>query len=205
MKLPQVITSSFLFFALTLAASAADKPEWQALFNGKDLDGWKPHGTAIFKVEDGCLIGTQTDGKGGDLFTTQEFDNFEVRFTYKVKWPANSGIWFRNQYQFDILKFANPVAFSGTLYCPGKLFITKNADEALEHRDDWNEGRIYANGDHLVLWLNGKKTGDCHDATHAKGKIGLQVHGGNEMKNMRITIKRLELRPLQPGAEPREP
>ena len=82
-----------------LNAGAADSKNWISLFNGKDLEGWKHEGTGIFKVEDGCLIGTQTDGKGGKLYTTREFDNFECRFTYKVKWPANSGIWFRDKYQ----------------------------------------------------------------------------------------------------------
>lgn len=185
-----------------LNASAAEL-NWTPLFNGKDLDGWKQQGAGIFKVEDGCLIGTQTDGKGGDLFTTQSFDNFECRFTYKVKWPANSGIWFRDKYQFDILKYKNPVAFSGTLYCPGKMFIAKNLDESLEKRDDWNEGRIFANGDHLVLWLNGKKTADCRDSTVAKGRIGIQVHGG-AFKGMEIIIKRIEVRPLAAGETPKE-
>jgi hypothetical protein len=181
----------------------AEKTDWTPLFNGKNLDGWKQQGAAIFKVEDGCLLGTQTDGKGGDLFTTNSFDNFECRFTYKVKWPANSGIWFRDKYQFDILKYTNPVAFSGTLYCPGKMFIAKNLDESLEKRDDWNEGRIFANGDHLVLWLNGKKTGDCRDSTVAKGRIGIQVHGG-AFKGMEIIIKRIEVRPLTAGETPKE-
>jgi hypothetical protein len=185
-----------------VAAVVLAEEKWTPLFNGKDLDGWKQVGAGIFKVADGCLVGTQTDGKGGDLFTVREFDNFECRFTYKVKWPANSGIWFRDKYQYDILKYKNPVAFSGTIYCPGKMFITKNVDESIENRDGWNEGRIFANGDHLVVWLNGKKTGDCRDSTVAKGRIGIQVHGGADMKNMLITIKRIELRTVTTGEEP---
>lgn len=180
-----------------------DSAGWTPLFNGKDLAGWKQEGAGIFKVEEGCLVGTQTDGRGGDLYTAGEWADFELRFTYKVRWPANSGIWFRNQYQFDILKYPNPVAFSGTLYCPGKLFLTRNLDESLERRDDWNEGRIVAQGDHLTLWLNGQKVGDCRDGTHAKGRIGIQVHGGDEVKNMRIVIRRIEIRPLDAsGAAP---
>jgi hypothetical protein len=186
-----------------LNAGAADSKNWISLFNGKDLEGWKHEGTGIFKVEDGCLIGTQTDGKGGNLYTTREFDNFECRFTYKVKWPANSGIWFRDKYQYDILKHPKP-AFSGTIYCPGKLFITTNLDESLENRDGWNEGRIFANGDHLAVWLNGKKTGDCHDSTVAKGRIGIQVHPGEGMKNMQIIIKRIEVRPLAADETPED-
>ncbi|MBM4017499.1 MAG: DUF1080 domain-containing protein [Planctomycetes bacterium] len=183
----------------------AQAAAWTPLFNGKDLEGWKPAGAAVWKVEDGCLVGTQTDGKGGDLFTEKEFDNFEVRFTYRMAWPANSGIWFRDKYQFDILKWKNPVGFSGTLYCPGKMFITTNLDESVENRDGWNEGHIYANGDHLILWLNGKKVGECDDKTAAKGRVGIQVHQGDGFKGMAIHLKRLEIRPLKPGDPPSEP
>ena len=182
------------------------KAAWTPLLNGKDLTGWKkPTGEAIATVEDGALVGTQTTGKGGDLFTEKEYDNFELRFTYKVVWPANSGVWFRGKYQFDILKYKNPVAFSGTLYCPGKMFLTKNLKEELENRDGWNEGQIYANGDHLILWLNGTKVGECHDKTLKKGPVGIQVHGGGNFKGMKIIIRKMELRTLKPGDKPTVP
>jgi hypothetical protein len=187
------------------AAEAGKPAAWAPLFNGKDTEGWKAQGGAVFKVEDGCLLGTQTDGKGGDLFSTTEFDNFELRFTYKVAWPANSGVWFRSDYQYDILKWKNPVAFSGTLYCSGKMFLTRNENEKLEGHDGWNEGQVYANGDHLILWLNGTKTGDIKDTTFKKGKVGLQVHGGNEFKGMKILIKKMEIRPLAADEPPTPP
>ena len=190
---------------LLVASVALGAEGWSPIFNGKDLDGWKGGDRTKFLVEDGCLVGTQTDGRGSDMFTAQEWDNFELRFTYKVKWPANSGIWFRTRYQYDILKYKNPVAFSGTLYCPGKMFITKNLDEKLENRDGWNEGQIYANGDHLILWLNGTKVGECHDKTLAKGKMGIQVHGGGGFKNMKIIIKKMELRTLKADDKPTPP
>jgi hypothetical protein len=197
-----VISLAIAPIAVSLAAEPAG---WTPVFNGKNLDGWQAKGNAEFKVEDGCLLGTQTDGRGGDLFTTAEWDNFELRFTYKVAWPANSGVWFRTDYQYDILKWKDPVAFSGTLYATGKMFLTKNLDEALENRDGWNEGQVYANGDHLILWLNGKKVGECRDKTFAKGKIGFQVHGGNDFKGMKILVKKMELRPLKPDDKPSEP
>lgn len=200
----QKMLGAMILALAATAAWAAESKDWTPLFNGKDLSGWQQKGAGVYGVEDGCLVGTQTDGKGGDLFTTNEWDNFEIRFTYKVKWPANSGVWFRDGYQFDILKYANPVAYSGTLYCPGKMFITKNDNESLENRDGWNEGRIFAAGDRLVLWLNGHKVGDCRDTTHTKGKVGIQVHGGEQMKGMKIFIKRLEIRPVAANAEPKD-
>lgn len=196
--------------ALTLcllvgAWGATAGEEWIPLFNGKDLEGWGKADPTKFRVEDGCILGTQDDGKGADLFTTAVFDNFELRFTYKVKWPANSGIWFRDRYQFDILKWTNPKTFSGAFY-PGvkSTFAFVNLDESIENRDGWNEGQVYANGDHIIFWLNGRQIGETRDTRSAKGRIGIQVHGG-AFKGMEIRIKRLELRPLKEGDKPTPP
>jgi len=186
-------------------ASAAEEG-WTPLFNGKDLEGWNNPDPAKFLVEDGCLVGTQTDGKGADLFTKESFDNFELRFTYKVKWPANSGIWYRSGYQFDILKYTSPKTFSGALYPgPKSTFGFVNLDESIEKADDWNEGVVYANGDHLIHWLNGKQIGEIHDTRFAKGRIGIQVHGGDFKGGMKIILKRIEIRPLKEGDKPTPP
>jgi hypothetical protein len=205
-----VLPSVLIALAAVLAAVGAEPKAggeggWIQLFNGKDLEGWKPQGSAAWKVEDGCLVGTPADAKGGDLFTTNEWDNFELRFTYKAVWSANSGIWFRNDYQFDILDWKNPVAFSGTLYCSGKMFIFRNLDKSIENREGWNEGQVYANGDRIIQWLNGKKTGECNDKTFVKGRVGIQVHGGGEFKDMKIIVKKIELRPLKADDKPTEP
>jgi len=182
-------------------AGAVTAGPWRPLFNGKDLTGWKKTGTAIFTVEDGSLVGTQTDGRGGDLWTVAEFDDFELQITYRVVWPANSGFWFRHDgrrgYQYDVLKYKRPVAFSGTLYCPGKMFLTKNLNEALENRDGWNEARVRAVGDELTLWLNGTQTGAARDKTLAKGRIGIQIHPGNGFKGMKMIIKKMEIRSMK--------
>ena len=191
-------TTGAVFAAI---AATGDDAKWTPLFNGKDLTGWTKTGNGVFLVEDGCLVGTQTDGRGGDLSTDGEWENFELRATYRMVWPANSGFWFRyaggKGYQYDVLKWKNPIAYSGSLYCPGKLFITRNLDESLENRDDWNEARIRADGDELALWLNGTKVGHCRDGTLTKGRIGIQVHGGGGFKGMKIIIKKIEIRPLK--------
>jgi hypothetical protein len=192
--------------AATIAMGAAllagaEEGAWTALFNGRDLEGWKQEGRGVFRVEEGCLVGTQTDGQGGDLWRDGEWGDFELRATYRVTWPANSGLWFRHDgskgYQYDILKWPNPVAFSGTLYCPGKMFLTTNLNEALENRDGWNEALVRAQGEELTLWLNGTEVGRCRDNTASKGRFGIQVHGGDTFKGMKITFRRIEVRPLQ--------
>lgn len=192
----------------------AKKVEWKSLFNGKDLDGWKPNNTiAQWTVEDGAIVGTQNTGKGGDLFSTAEYDNFELKVTYKVGWPANSGVWYRTDpknsrgFQFDILKYKKPFTFSGALYYPGckTTFAFANPDEKLENQADWNEAVIYANGDHIIHWLNGHMIGEAHDKTFAKGAIGFQVHPGDGLKGMKIYVKKVEIRSLAAGDAPSLP
>ena len=185
--------------------------DWKPLFNGTDLSGWRADDPTRFKVVDGMIIGSQDDGKGGNLFTLEKFDNFELRFTYKVKRPANSGIWFRDSYQFDILEYQKPKTYSGAFYypkCPG-VFAWVNLDENLESQDDWNEGQIYANGNTIAFWINGKKLGEKTlvegtDRIFPEGRIGIQVHGGN-FQGMEIAIKSITVRKLQADDKPTAP
>jgi hypothetical protein len=186
-----------------LRAGAADEAGWKPLFNGKDLSGWKPFANAAWSVENGCIVGKQGAGNAaGDLFTEKDFGDFEVKVVIKVQWPANSGVWFRYQtpdksYQADILDYKNPEAYSGTLYCPGKMFLAVCKDPALFKKEDWNTFVVKAQGDHLVITLNGKVTADVHDASFATGKIGFQIHPGDEFKDMKITVKEVALREVK--------
>lgn len=206
-----VCTLSGIAIILVLGAGAfgADTPaapdagaQWTALFNGKDLAGWKPEGKADWKVEQGCIVGVQgPNAAPGDLFTEKDYGDYELKVVYKVQWPANSGIWFRYQspeksYQADILEYKDPLAYSGTIYCPGKLFLATNKDPKLEKKDDWNTMIIKVKGDHLIVSLNGVVTGDVKENSFATGKIGFQIHPGDEFKTMKLTVREVSMRPL---------
>ena len=172
------------------------------IFNGKDLTGWEPSGGAKWVVENGSIVGTQGDNYAhGDLFTTDTYKDFLLTATYKVEWPCNTGIWFRYQsasksYQADILEYKNPVCYSGSLYCPGKMFIAMNTDKTLVDRDGWNTMKVRAEGDHIQIWLNGRLVADVHDDTTDSGKIGFQVHPGEQFGPMKIIVREMLLKPL---------
>ena len=172
------------------------------LFNGKDLTGWEKVGNAKWTVEDGVLVGQQGENGGvGELLTAKSYKDFVLFVDYKVAWPANSGVWFRYQtpgkaYQADVLEWKDPVCWSGTLYCPGKMFLAMNTDEGLVNRDGWNTFWIVAKGDHLLIFYNDKKVADVHDDTTDQGKIGFQVHAGDEFKNMKMLVRQIALWPL---------
>jgi len=184
------------------AEEKAARKGFTSLFNGKDLTGWESIGNAKWTVEDGILVGQQSeDGGVGELLTEKSFDDFVLSVTFKVAWPANTGVWFRYQnpskaYQADILEWKDPVCWTGTLYCPGKMFLAMNTHEKLLNRDDWNTFFIIAKGDHLGIILNRGMVGDVHDDTSDRGKIGFQVHAGEEFKNMKILVRNIAIRPL---------
>ena len=59
---------SRLSFALVLATCVYVCPtqaeQWQSLFDGKSLEGWKKvGGGATYKVADGAIVGTTGEGK----------------------------------------------------------------------------------------------------------------------------------------------
>lgn len=182
------------------AADATDRPV--ALFNGKDLTGWKAEGRAVWEVRDGVIVGRQgTGGAAGDLLSEEEYDDFELTVTFKVEWPANTGVWYRYQsadkaFQADILEYKQPYALTGSLYRTGKMFLTTNQDPKLVRREDWNTFVIRAVGNDHTILLNGTKVAEARDDTSGKGRIGFQVHAGEEFAKMKVSIKRVELRRL---------
>ena len=151
------------------------------------------------------LIGQQGAGNApGDLFTEASFGDFELTVTYRVVWPANSGVWYRYQsgakaFQADILEYEDPFALSGTLYRPGiagKPFIAINTDASIIDKDGWNTLVIRAVGDRQMVFLNGTKTADVRDDLTDSGRIGFQVHAGEQFGSMKIVVRKIAMRPL---------
>ena len=81
----------------SLPLLAADEG-WIPLFNGKDLDGWRPseHKDA-WKVRDGQIV---ADGDRSHLFYTgRDFKNFELEVEALAQTACNSGVYFHTAYQ----------------------------------------------------------------------------------------------------------
>lgn len=109
------------FLVVLLAFSAATADEFVPLFNGKNLDGWKPKITGhdfgenygdTFRVKDGVLQVNydkypQFDNKFGHLFYKDKFSHYVLRVEYRFVgdqckggpgWATrNSGVMFHCQ------------------------------------------------------------------------------------------------------------
>jgi hypothetical protein len=75
---------------------------WTELFNGRDLDGWRPqNGPGSWKVVDGLLTG---DGPMCHLFYTgpfhnADFKNFELEAECMTRQSCNSGVYIHTEWQ----------------------------------------------------------------------------------------------------------
>lgn len=176
-----------------LCAAVVSAQNWQPLFNGKNLSGWKKlNGNAEYKVEDGAIVGiSKMNTPNTFLSTKDKYGDFILEFEFKVDDGLNSGVQFRSEskkdyqkgrvhgYQFEI--DPSDRAWSGGVYDEarrGWLYpLTKNPDaKSAFRRGQWNKARIEASGNHIATWINGVPCANLWDDMTPEGFIALQVH-----------------------------
>ncbi len=174
-------------FCSTLVLSAAER--WQPLWDGKSLAGWKIIGRGTWKIEDGALHGTndKSEKDYGHLVTERIYGDFMVRLKFKSL-KGNSGFYFRIeekgfsgvaglQAEIDTTKDV------GGLYeTNGRKWVSQPTPEQVAtwfKPGEWNEMTVSAQGGHIVVQINGKKSAELRgDPGRREGKFALQVHGG---------------------------
>lgn len=178
-----------------------------ALFNGKDLTGWKglvgnpktrakmtkeelaegqkkadERMRAHWRVEDGVLV---FDGKGDSLCTAKDYADFELLVDWKIEPKGDSGIYLRGTPQVQIWDPALRNIGSGGLFNN-----QKNPSNPLKTADnpvgEWNTFRIKMVGDKVTVHLNGELVVDNvtmenywerDKPIYSTGQIELQNHG----------------------------
>src|SRR4051812_25626393 len=76
----------------TLLAQATSEG-WTALFNGKDLSGWKKNGDEKWVAEQGTILCESTANKYGYLTTEKTYRDFDLRLKFKGEAAGNSGVF----------------------------------------------------------------------------------------------------------------
>ena len=132
-------------------------PKWGkslALWNGRDLEGWRPRSDAqpgCWSVVDNLLVATPPCV---DLISEQSFEDFRLHVEFKYPEGSNSGVYLRGRYevqiQDDIGKALDPLRIGGVY---GYLTPTANAARAA---NEWQVYDITLIGRHITVVLNGK-------------------------------------------------
>jgi hypothetical protein len=191
-----------------------------ALFNGKNLDGWKglvadpikrakmsPEELAEaqkkadeqmrehWRVEDGVLI---YDGKGNSLCTVKDYGDFELLVDWQILAEGDSGIYLRGSPQVQIWDPAKYPEGSGGLY-NNKIHPSKPSVCADKPVGEWNTFRIKMVGEKVTVYLNGtlvvdnvvmENYWDRNQPIFSTGQIELQHHG-NTLKFRNIFIREI--------------
>ena len=202
------LTLAGLFtLSMALPARAAEKKEdgWKPLFNGKDLTGWKthPNDKAKWEVVDGAIVGT---GPAGHLFSERgDYANFRFRIEAKINDKGNSGQYFRAKfakafppgYEAQINATHGDKVRSGSLYADGRDGYSAEEKKKMLIFDqlikpgEWFTQEVIAEGNHIIIKLDGKTVVDFVDEKnrHSKGHFAFQQHDPGSI----VTIRKAEV------------
>ena len=192
-KLFLIILCSLMLFEL--------KAQKNEIFNGKNLEGWKIHGTEKWYVQKGQLVcESGPEGKYGYLSTEKLYNDFILSLEFKQESDGNSGVFFRSTiegikisgWQVEV---APPKKNTGGIYESygrGWLIKPNPSKDSVLRMGKWNQMKIKVKGSSVTTWLNGIKMIELEDKKIGKGKgsIALQIHNGGGIKvrwkNIRI-------------------
>jgi hypothetical protein len=176
--------------------SAKEKDGKVIAYDGKLKDGKV---VPLWRVEDGILIGS---GPPSHLFSERgDYENFHYRVEAKINDGGNSGQYFRTEfgpgfpkgYEAQINATHRDSIRTGSLYFP-RISEVLVKDVAPHKPDEWFTQEVTAEGSHITIAVNGKKTVDWKDpkASYAKGHFALQGHDpGTEVRFRKIEVKEL--------------
>jgi hypothetical protein len=129
-----------------------------ALFNGKDLTGWKglvPGAEVKWTVEDGVLKNAPPTT---DIISDQSFWNFKLHMDFRIREHSNSGIGLRGRYEIQILDdYGKPAGTHGAAALYSRIAPTENASKPA---GEWQSYDIRLVGRTLTIVHNGKKVLD---------------------------------------------
>ena len=211
-----MLAAILLLFSVSMSAQ---QPQWESLFNGKNLKGWeKLNGTADYKIEDGVITGISKMGTPNTFMATKKmYTDFILEFDFKVSDGLNSGVQFRSNslkeynngrvhgYQFEIDPSSR--AWTGGIYDEARrgwlyaLTEYPSAQKAFKN-GEWNKARIEAIGHCIRTWVNGIPCSNILDDVTAKGFIALQVHaiGNKEQEGKTISWRNIRICTTNPEA-----
>jgi hypothetical protein len=221
------VSALFILAALLCRETAFADGDVIKLFDGNSLQGWttasgKPVSNGWI-VEDGLLV---RDGRGGSIYTADEYGDFELSFQWKIARRGNSGVkyrvafyekgvhgnpgWLGCEYQLfdDAGRRTDPEHSCGAIYG----LVAPSADKKLRPVGEFNDSRIVVRGTKVEHWLNGSKIAEADTASDdwkqriAASKFGdvpgffRNPKGRIELQDHghKVWFRSIELRPLLP-------
>ena len=161
--------------------SSTEKSDgWVLLFDGKTTDGWKnfnEDNISGCEIENGCLVGLGLGGDiGGDIVSVTEYDNFILKWEWKLGPNGNSGVMYHvvegEQYkaayetgpEYQLIEdgdfrdeHGEPYPLEDWQMTAADYAMYVANDEKQVNLRDWNSSKIVFSEEKAEYWLNGKK------------------------------------------------
>src|ERR1700744_5092147 len=152
---------------------------WKLLFDGKTMDGWhvfnKGNIASAWSVDSGQLICNPhaKNVKHGDLVTDKEYENYDLKFEWKISKAGNSGLFVNVQerpefgatfatgpeYQLLDDKNMDTAYLSNQSHKAASIFgVIPNKTTTAPISGGWNQSRVMQKDGKLTFWLNGVQT-----------------------------------------------
>jgi azurin len=155
------------------------KDGWTLLFDGKTMNGWhlfnKGSIPSAWSVDSGRLICNPhaKDVKHGDLVTDKVYQDFDLRFEWKISRAGNSGLFINVQErpelattfstgpEYQLLDDSNvePDYLKNPSHKAAAIFgVIPNNSSSTPKPGQWNQSRILQQNGKLTCWLNDVQT-----------------------------------------------
>jgi len=173
-RLPLIITLVLLTPAFPASAAAPNTltPEeqaagWRLLFDGKTTAGWRSFSRPRFPqkgwtVENGWLKKIARE-RGGDIITTNTFNNFELTWEWRIPAGANNGLKYfvvRERggvgHEYQMIDDRNRPPNKGSTASFYAVLAPKK-HQPVKLSPETNLSRLVVRGNHVEHWLNGEK------------------------------------------------
>lgn len=145
---------------------------WISLFDGKTTNGWhtynKEKAGSAWRVVDGALHLDPASKDWGDIVTSKEFTNFDLKAEWKISPNGNSGIIFLvkedPKYKASYHTGMEMQVLDNDGHPDGKIKKHRAGDlydliscskETVKPVGEWNQVEIIVNNGDLKLFLNG--------------------------------------------------
>ncbi|MBI1388467.1 MAG: DUF1080 domain-containing protein [bacterium] len=150
-----------------------------ALFNGKDLSGWRGYGLGRWTVKNGVV--SVRWGLGYLATRCEDFSDFILSLDIRVSPHGNSGVYYRaHDPGFTLRPW--PVGFEAQVdnhdpkNMTGSLYNRASVSESPARDGEWFHMEIRAQGARQHILVNGETIVDATDPEFKRGFIALQGH-----------------------------
>jgi cytochrome c len=180
---------------------------WTLLFDGKSINGWHNYGkTTIGKswvIADNALhldaqpnpSGHWQAADGGDILTSEEYQDFEFTLEWKIGPCGNSGIFYNvtedaSKFAYGWMTGPEMQVLDNTCHPDSRIHKHRAGDlydlipckyETVKPAGEWNKIRIISKNGHLEHWLNDRKVVETQMFT----KEWSELIAGSKFKDMK--------------------